>query len=200
MQTRQMRTGALAVLAACFLLSALLRASEVVAELAERPDLAAAREAYLDRLEPGLAEAGALSRVLNEREAALAAGEAALEERRAALSEAEARLAERLGQLKALREDLAETLAEARGAAAKDVAHLAATYARMKPKQAGAVFNTMEPTFAAGFLAEMPPDSAAGILASMDPERAYALSILLASRHSSLDAAAGDQATAGPSQ
>ncbi|MEL6768857.1 MAG: hypothetical protein AAFP17_16875 [Pseudomonadota bacterium] len=165
------------------MLSAGLRASDVVAELAQRPDLAAAREGYLDRLEPGLVEAGAVSRALDQREAAIAAEEAALAERQAALAEAERQLAERLEQLKALRTDLSDTLAEARGAAAKDVAHLAAAYARMKPKQAGAVFNTMEPTFAAGFLAEMPPDAAAGILAAMEPERAYALSILLASRH-----------------
>ncbi|MEL6574733.1 MAG: hypothetical protein AAFQ81_02490 [Pseudomonadota bacterium] len=193
MQGPQMRTGALAVLAAFFALSAVLRASEVVAELAQRPDLAEAREGYLEQLEPGLVEAGAVSRALDERAAALEADEAALAEREAALAAAERRLAERLEQLKALREDLSDTLSEARGAAAKDVAHLAATYARMKPKQAGAVFNTMEPTFAAGFLAEMPPDAAAGILAAMEPERAYALSILLASRHAGAEpgAAAG---------
>jgi flagellar motility protein MotE (MotC chaperone) len=180
----QSRTGALLVLAACFALSAALRAGEVVAQLAsERPDLAAAAAEYAGRLDPQLAEADRLARALDERRAALEEEEAAIAEREAALAEAEDRLAERLTQMKAVRTELAETLALARGAAARDVAHLADAYARMKPKQAGALFNAMEPGFAAGFLAEMPPEAAAGVLAAMAPERAYAVSVLLAGRH-----------------
>lgn len=187
-----MRTGALAVLATCFALSAVLRAGDVLAELATRPDLAAATEGYLKRLEPGLQEASAVSRALAEREAAVTEAEDALAARRAALAEAEARISERLEQLKVMRADLHTTLAEARGAAAKDVAHLAEAYARMKPKQAGAVFNAMEPAFAAGFLAEMPPDAVGSILAAMQPERAYALSVLLAGRHASASTLRGE--------
>ncbi|MEM9762938.1 MAG: hypothetical protein AAF968_10550, partial [Pseudomonadota bacterium] len=81
MKGQQIRTGALAVLAAFFALSAVLRASEVVAELAQRPDLTAAREGYLEQLEPGLVEAAAVSRALDDREAAIEADEAALAER-----------------------------------------------------------------------------------------------------------------------
>ncbi|MEM6943721.1 MAG: hypothetical protein AAF416_10255 [Pseudomonadota bacterium] len=184
MRSTQLRTGALTVLSVFFALSAVLRAGDVVAELSvPRPDIVAAEEEFLERLDPSLGGASAVARQLDARRAALDAEAAAIDERRAALQEAEARLQERLEQMKEVRIELDSALQEAQGAAARDVAHLAETYARMKPKQAGALFNAMEPSFAAGFLAEMPPDAAAGVLASMQPDRAYAVSLLLASRH-----------------
>lgn len=183
------RTGALTVLAIGFSLSAILRAGEVMAERdTVQAGLDAMASAYADRVGENVVEGSAVLRELEARRSEIAREEEALAERRAAVEAAERRLEERLDQMKAVRAELEATLGEARSAASDDVAHLAETYARMRPKQAGALFNAMEPAFAAGFLAEMPSEAAAAVLASMVPERAYAVSLLLAGRHAAAQA------------
>ncbi|MEO0822622.1 MAG: hypothetical protein AAF074_19615 [Pseudomonadota bacterium] len=183
-QFLQPRTGALGVLAVCFVASAVLRAGEV---LAERPELgerlAEAAAGFTERVDPELVENSAVLRELDRQREMLAAREAALAEREAALAETEARMAERLAELKAARDELAAAVAGARGAAEKDVAHLASMYEQMKPKAAGALFNEMAPAFAAGFLGEMRTEAAAAILANMETRRAYAVSVLMAGRN-----------------
>ncbi|MEM6420953.1 MAG: hypothetical protein AAF698_00080 [Pseudomonadota bacterium] len=193
------RTGALAVLAASFVASAVLRAGDV---LAERPELAAAiqeaSDAFGRRVGPELIEASRVLAAIEEREAAVAAREAALREREAALSALESRLETRFGEIEAAHDDLAGALRAARGAAEEDVAHLATVYAQMKPARAGALFGTMDPRFAAGFLARMQPQAAAAILAGMDAERAYAVSLIMAGRNAALSGTVGQGAPATP--
>lgn len=187
------RSGALTVLAAGFLLSALLRAGNVVAGLpAVRDDGFA--NAVAPFTEGGGSNAngdapGSLVAELRRQAARLSDREGAVEARERALADAEARLRRQLGELEALRHAVAEEAGRARTAAADDVRQLAEIYQAMKPKQAGRIFDEMEPTFAAGFLGELRADGAAAILASMSPERAYAVSVLLAGRNAG-DAAA----------
>lgn len=113
---------------------------------------------------------------LNEREAEIAA-------RQAAMSKAQARIEAKLVELKEAEESLRDVLALAEGAAENDIARLTTVYERMKPKEASALFETMAPDFAAGFLGRMNPEAAAQILAGVSPEVAYSLSAILAGRH-----------------
>lgn len=178
-----MRTGALGVLAACFVASAVFRAGDV---LAEDPTLASglrqAREAFSRGLDAGVVEESRMKRDLEERAATLDAREAALAERAERLAALDAELRARLATLKEQRDRLKAELDTVDDAAEADIAHLAGIYAQMKPKRAGTLFETMAPGFAAGFLAEMAPTAAAAVLAEMSAERAYAVSVLMAGR------------------
>lgn len=182
-----MRTGALTVLAAGFMLSALLRAGDVVAGLPEIRDDGFGNVVAPANERPGSAEpeidAGTLVAELQRQAARLRTREAELDARARRLEGVETTLKERLAELAALRRDLEAEVAGARDAAAQDVRQLATVYETMKPKQAGRIFDEMEPSFAAGFLGELSAEQAAQILASMKPARAYAVSILLAGRN-----------------
>ncbi|MEM6973007.1 MAG: hypothetical protein AAF577_09390 [Pseudomonadota bacterium] len=181
------RTGALTVLACCFLASAVLRAGDVLAErVTSAPALDALGEAFIEREAPDLVGPARLLRELEARQATLDARESAVAEREAAIAEAETRLRGRLAEIRTAHDALRGALAEARGAADEDVAHLTDVYAQMKPAAAGALFNEMPPDFAAGFLARMPATAAAALLAAMQPDRAYAVSVMLATRRAAL--------------
>lgn len=181
----RVRTGALTTLAICFFVSGLLRAGEVVAALPGRDDAGAgqASEHSLPPGEAGEPDLGTLAAELHRQRADLARREAALEERAQLLDAIEERLRDRLAELAAARNKLAETAALVDDAAGKDVRHLADMYRKMKPKQAGRIFNAMAPEFAAGFLGQMGSEPAALILANMEADKAYAVSILLAGRN-----------------
>ena len=152
------RPAALGLLAAAFLASAALRAGDVIAALP-----AVAEDGFGHRIpdpapEPQVQdEAGPLIADLQAQRARLDARARALDER-------------------------AQTL-EALEAAGRDVEHLARMYARMKPKEAAQIFDRMTPSFAAGFLGRMKPEAAALIMADMGAEKAYAVSLLLATRN-----------------
>lgn len=193
----RIRTGALSSLAACFFVSGLLRAGEVVAALPAHP-AAGPRETVAQAAEQGTAGSeaasgpapgsgpqslGALATELQRQRADLARREAALDDRAQLLEAMEARIAERIAELRIARDRLAETAALVDDAADRDVRHLAQMYQQMKPKQAGQIFNAMAPEFAAGFLGEMGPEAAGLILANMDADKAYAVSLLLAGRN-----------------
>ena len=177
------QTGALSSLAACFFLSGLLRAGEVVAalpDLGDAGDGPAVEQAQAPEDAPDL---GALAAELHRQRADLARREAALEDRVQLLEAIEERVRDRLAELASARDKLAETAALVDDAASKDVRHLAEMYRQMKPKQAGRIFNAMAPEFAAGFFGQMGAKPAAMILANMDPDKAYAVSLLLAGRN-----------------
>lgn len=185
------RVGALLILAACFLISALIRVGEVVAALPEGADKSglinepaskdtkSAPEAEKDDVR---APGDVVAELRRQREL-LAAREAELVEREQQLRVLNARLKERLGELKSERKRLEETAALVNDAAGKDVRRLALMYGQMKPKQAALIFDQMAPSFAAGFMSEMRPEAAALILANMAAERAYAVSLLMAGRN-----------------
>jgi flagellar motility protein MotE (MotC chaperone) len=184
----------LLALASCFVLSALLRAGDVIAALpasggddgfgnplptpaqeeitsaAQSPAEAAGKSMTL------IAELRAQRERLNERETAL-------RNREQMLKTIEERLNTRLEEIRSARERLKDTAALVDDAAGKDVRRLAQMYQQMKPKQAGQIFNEMAPSFAAGFIAEMKPEAAALIMANMDAEKAYAVSLLIAGRN-----------------
>ncbi len=184
--------GALVVLASCFVISAILRAGEVVAALPATGDdgfgnpiatpanqeitSATPDDGSTDKPMTMIAE-------LREQKQRLEKRESALKNREQALETLEKRLNDRLNEIRSARKKLADTAELVDDAAGKDVRKLADMYQQMKPKQAGQIFNEMAPSFAAGFIAEMRPESAALIMASMDAEKAYAVSLLIAGRN-----------------
>lgn len=182
-----MRSGALSVLASGFVLSALLRAGDVVAGLPAIGDDGfgnqAAPAAERSGGASGRPDADALVLELQRQAVRLSERETALARRESDLEAVESTLRGRLDELEGLRRALEQQVAGPRDAAAEDVRQLADVYQTMKPKQAGRIFDEMEPRFAAGFLGELRPDTAAAILANMKPERAYAVSVLLAGRN-----------------
>ncbi|MEM0987305.1 MAG: hypothetical protein AAGK00_00385 [Pseudomonadota bacterium] len=185
-----MRVSALIVMAGFFVVSAVLRAGDVIAQLP-----AAGQDGYGNpvavqtqpppeveevRVEVGPEE---LLEEIRRQRATLEERESRLIEREQTLQALDDKLRERLVEMREARDRLASTASLVNDAATRDVQHLAQMYQQMKPKQAGQIFNQMAPSFAAGFLAEMRPDAAALILASMDAEKAYAVSLLLAGRN-----------------
>jgi flagellar motility protein MotE (MotC chaperone) len=171
--------GGVALIAICFLASAGLRLGGV--------GFALAQEA-LDG--PGAAEAGCMPAAPEELLAAIRAREAQLErdaerlaERRQTLNVAEAKLAEQLAAFEEARAGLEETLAIADGAAERDIARMTAVYEHMKPEDAARIFERMELSFASGLLVRMNPESAAQVLTGMEADRAYAITLMIASRN-----------------
>jgi len=106
-----------------------------------------------------------------------------LQSREQQLEVAETRIKKRLGAMEIAKADLEATIAKVEQAAQKDIQHLVAMYSKMKPKQAGEIFNTMEPAFAAGFMGEMKADTAAAILSNMDYQKAHAVSVVMVGRN-----------------
>ena len=187
----KLRVGALLLLAGFFTLSALLRAGEVIAQLPESDDgfgnplpkqHVAGREdaAGPERVEVGPAE---LIEELRRQRLMLEERESELLARETRLQGLNAHLSRRLTEVREAGEALRNTANLVEGAASRDVDHLAQMYQQMKPKQAAGIFDEMPPSFAVGLIAEMRPDTAALIMANMNPEKAYAVSLLLASRN-----------------
>ncbi len=190
---RRAQLGALIALASCFVLSALLRAGDVIAALPESGDdgfgnpLATPAQQQITSANP--ADAGetgkpmTLIAELREQRDRLEKRESLLRSREQTLKTLETQLNQRLEEIRAARERLKDTAALVDDAAGKDVRRLAQMYQQMKPKQAGQIFNEMAPSFAAGFIAEMKPEAAALIMANMEAEKAYAVSLLIAGRN-----------------
>lgn len=132
---------------------------------------------------PEAAKAADLLTALNQREAELDAYAAKLAQRNEALSLAAERLETRIRELEQSKEQFEVLVATVDQAATRDVNHLIDMYEKMKPKEAGPLFDSMDPGFAAGFLARMKPDRASAILAKMGTESAYAVSLHLAGRN-----------------
>ncbi|MHA6266148.1 MotE family protein [Aliiroseovarius sp. CAU 1755] len=120
---------------------------------------------------------------LQNREAAVAKRETALEDRLKALSVADEQIARKMDALIVAEQKLAATMATAKTAAADDLNGLTTLYENMKPKQAIPLFEEMAPEFAAGFLSRMKAPIAAQIMAGLKPQTAYAISVVLAGRH-----------------
>ncbi len=117
------------------------------------------------------------------RKEALDLADARISERQEKLDQAEAAIALKIGELAEAEARLRELLAIADSASEDDVARLTTVYENMKPKDAAVVFEEMEPAFAAGFLARMRPDAAAAVMAGLESKTAYAVSVVLAGRH-----------------
>lgn len=181
----KIRPGALSLLAACFILSALARAGDVVAALPQVRD-----DGFGNRIAPASERAGAPSEIpvsklaaeLRQQAERLRSREEVVARRESELELVEERLRAQLEEIERLRLDLRAEIGRAKTAADDDLRTLTAMYRAMKPKDAARIFNEMEPKFAAGFLGELGADAAGAILANMAPELAYAVSVHLVGR------------------
>lgn len=189
-KTGTMRIGALLVLAACFVASALIRAGEVVAALPATQDDGfgnpiAKPQNTVTSVEETQAVKGPkiLLEELSRQRADLAERTADLEKREQKLKLLQRTMEKRLQDLRDARDRLQQTAALVNDAAGKDVERLAQMYQQMKPKQAAQIFDQMAPSFAAGFLSQMRPDAAALVMANMQADKAYAVSLMLAGRN-----------------
>ncbi len=185
---RRTGRGVLIVVAGFLILSGLLRLGDgtglaIARELGALATSATAGSHSASKETPGLEE---LLAAIRAREIRLAEAEARLEDRAKALAVAEEAITRNLEALSAAEKNLQDLVTVADSAAEQDIARLTAMYEAMKPAEASALFDQMDPTFAAGFLGRMRADAAAPILAGLTPEKAYALSIVLASRNATV--------------
>lgn len=120
---------------------------------------------------------------LRSREVELETYAAELDQRQQALDDAAARLEQRIALLESSKRQFEQLVETVNAASERDVNHLIAVYHKMKPAEAGQIFDAMDPAFAAGFLARMKPDRAAAILAAMATPNAYAVSLQMAGRN-----------------
>ncbi|ETX29638.1 MotE family protein [Roseivivax isoporae] len=174
--------GTLAVIGALLLASAALRLAGGIDRVLASPATAAEEQPGPGQA-PDDIDAAALLEALDARESRLAEREREMQLRMQALKVAETQIDARMTALVEAEEKLRATLDIARSAAENDLAQLTDVYARMKPKNAAALFEEMAPEFAAGFLGRMKPEAAAAILAGLTPEKAYTISVLLAGRN-----------------
>jgi flagellar motility protein MotE (MotC chaperone) len=171
--------GGVALIALCFLASALIRLGDVGMALAQ--DAVAALPAAAAGCEPS--DPDGLLDAIRAREAQLEAEAARIAERQQSLNVAEAKLAEQLAAFETARAGLEATLALAEDAAENDIARMTAVYERMKPGDAARIVGRMDISFASGLVARMKPESAAEVLTAMEPDAAYAITLTIASRN-----------------
>lgn len=184
------RNGALTVIAALMLGSAILRIGFEAGPAIAREINAEKPVASNDEMEPKVSDTAVeyqkLLAALQERERDLARRESQIEERNKALAVADQAIEQKLAALTEAEVALRETIALADVAAEDDLTRLTDVYEQMKPKETAALFEEMDPDFAAGFLARMRPEAAAGIMAGLSPTAAYTISVVLAGRNASV--------------
>ena len=187
-RSRRRARGALSVVAALLVASALLRVTIGATDALARADTGETETAPLpvDAHCPAPADIAPTIAALTDREQRLAQREAQVTDRLHALRLAEEEIAAKTAELVAAEEGLRATLALVDTAAEDDISRLVRVYQAMKPKDAAQLFETMAPEFAAGFLARMTPEAAAGILAGLTPQAAYTISVVLAGRNASV--------------
>ena len=184
---RQTGRGALIMIAALLLSSALLRVGDNAGQaLALAPNeieqsklMAAPVASSCETPE----DMRAMLEEFQKREARIAEKEEAIRNRVQALKIADQEIEKRLSSLQDAEQRLRETISLADTAAEGDLDRLTKVYETMKPKQAAALFEEMSPQFAAGFLGRMRPDAAAAIMAGLSPESAHTFSVVLAGRN-----------------
>jgi len=185
-QARPRARGALVLIAALLVTSALVRLGGGAGQAVARASAEAVTE-LPDGQDPANCERPqdlqTLLTALQEREVRLEEREAALAERMQALRIADGEITRRLAALQEAEAGLRATLEIAETAAEDDLGRLTEVYETMKPKQAAALFEQMDPRFAAGFLARMRPEAAAEIMAGLTPEAAHMFSVVLAGRN-----------------
>lgn len=125
---------------------------------------------------------GAFHDALLEREQELAAIGLQIDQRRRELEVVERRVGAQLAELARQESALRAAFGQAESAAENEAAQLVSIYEKMKPKQAAQIFDHMPPEVAVGLVRRMRQTNSAPIMANMDPQKAYAISLLLASR------------------
>lgn len=183
---RRRARGALSVIAALLIGSALLRIATGAGAALARDDNASAALSPAAIACPAPEDMGPLLEAMQGRETRVAQREAHVADRLQALAIAEGEIAAKTAELVAAEQSLRATLALVDTAAEDDVTRLVNVYQAMKPKDAAALFETMAPEFSAGFLARMTPEAAAGILSGLSPQAAYTISVILAGRNAAV--------------
>ncbi len=177
----------LTALGLVFAVSAVLRLGSLEFARAQAPGAAEMVAAASPEM-PGPGFAGQMQSALAEVAAlrvSLEAREIAVADRERAVAAAQALVEDRLVELEAAEQRLQTLIATSDRAAETDLDQLTRVYETMQPEIAAALFEQMPPSFAAGFLARMTPVASAALMAELPPDRAYAVSVVLATRNSS---------------
>ena len=178
--------SAMALIAICFLASAVLRLVDPgnafaleVANLASEDratDAETKSEASSILVEDDLRE---MLAVLKERQEQLDRETIRLEERQRVIEASEAKLRAKITQLEEVERRLAETLRIADRAADEDIDRLVSAFEAMDSKKAAPIVENMDIAFASGLIARMKGKSAAEILGGLSAEKAYAISVYM---------------------
>lgn len=126
---------------------------------------------------------------LSERREALEAREAELSARAALLDAAETRIEQRVSDLQTLRGDVERLLGQLDEAEQAQVSSLVALYTAMKAKDAARILPGLDEDVRVAVAAQMPERALSAILAAMGQDDAVTLTMLLARRHQTAEAA-----------
>lgn len=187
---RQSGKGALVIVAAMLLGSALIRLGDGAGQaFALAPDKTGTTQVAVSPLPDECEPSADLKQMLDAfkmREDRIENQEAKIRDRLQALKIADREIDQKLADLTSAEDRLRETIALAESASKDDLDRLTKVYESMKPKQAAALFEQMDPNFAAGFLGRMRPEAAAMIMAGLSPEAAHSFSVVLAGRNANV--------------
>ncbi|MEM7236869.1 MAG: hypothetical protein AAF317_04840 [Pseudomonadota bacterium] len=178
--------SAMALIATCFLASALMRAIDPSSAFAvEMSNLANTTYAKTDG-EPApdrellvKEDLSALLTALKERETQLEQEAARLAERQRIIEASEVKLRAKIKQLEDAEQRLSETLRIADRAADEDIARLVSAFESMDSKKAAPIVENMDIAFASGLISRMKGKAAADILGGLSAEKAYAISVYM---------------------
>lgn len=183
------RPPAMALLAALFMSSAVIRAIDpAIAFAVEPPKTATTDEAGLQSTtvsdeQLSYSELDTLLQTIRQREAQLNARENKVVEKERLIEAAEQKLRDQLSRLEQAETRLGALLQLADQAAEKDVGKLVAAFQTMDEKRAGPIFENMDVPFAAGLISRLDGIAAANILAVLTPEKAYAITVHIAGQN-----------------
>ncbi len=153
---------------------------------ADTPGASGASSAGASANDPGICFTGEAAERLRADKEMIDARIAELQSEEIRLQARSRELDAQFAELESLQLSLESRWEELIQTANDDVRQLSMMYASMKPQEAGEIFSRMDPAFAAGFLRQIPSDQAGQILASIDPDKAYAISLILASRNADI--------------
>ncbi|MEM7546939.1 MAG: hypothetical protein AAF367_15530 [Pseudomonadota bacterium] len=184
---RNRKPPAMALLAALFMSSAVIRAIDPAIALAvEVPGLAEG-DARVEEArvadEFSYSDLDGLLKTIRQREAQLNERDAKVAEKENLMRAAEQKLRDQLARLEEAESRLGSLLRLADQAADKDVDKLVTTFQSMDDKKAGPIFENMDVPFAAGLISRMDGVAAANILSVLTPAKAYAITVHIAGQN-----------------
>ncbi|MEM9369677.1 MAG: hypothetical protein AAGA26_00840 [Pseudomonadota bacterium] len=178
--------SAMALIATCFLASALIRLVDPASAFAvEVTNLA--NQTYATKADESVTsdtvvveeDLRTLLALLKEREEQLDRETIRLEERQRTIEASEAKLRAKINQLEEAERRLAETLRIADRAADDDIDRLVSAFEAMDSKKAAPIVENMDVAFASGLISRMKGKAAADILGGLTAEKAYAISVYM---------------------
>lgn len=178
--------SAMALIAMCFLASALIRLVDPASAFAvEVTNLA--NQTYATKADESVTsdtvvveeDLRTLLALLKEREEQLDRETIRLEARQRTIEASEAKLRAKINQLEEAERRLAETLRIADRAADDDIDRLVSAFEAMDSKKAAPIVENMDVAFASGLISRMKGKAAADILGGLTAEKAYAISVYM---------------------